>query len=237
MKYLNKTTLTLIAFCLISRFTFAQNLDEIVSKHIAAIGGKENWNKLNSMRTESEMKANGADIKFVGVSLRDKATRSDIYVMGMNGFSIVTKKGGWSFYPWGGQSKSEAMTEDDLKLSVEELDMQEDFLTYKEKGKSIDYYGLEDVDGTECFKIKMIDKNLKESTYFIDPDTYMTIKITTKTKTNGQENESSTFFSNYVKLPEGIVYPLSTFSGWSESRITKIEINVPVDEKIFIPSK
>lgn len=215
----------------------AQNLDDIIAKHINAIGGKDNWQKLKTMRTESTMKSNGADIVFKGVSVRDKGTRSDIFLMGMNGWSIMTKEAGWSFYPWDGQTKAEAMTPEDLKIAAEDLDMMEDFLTYKEKGKSIDFYGMEDVDGTECYKIKMIDKNQKESTYFIDPDTYMTIKITNKVKTNGQENEFSTFFSNYEKLPEGIVMPMSSTNGWSENRITKIEVNVSVDEKIFVPSK
>ncbi len=215
----------------------AQNLDEIITKHISAIGGKDNWNKLKSMRTESSMKSNGADIVFKSIAVKDKGTRSDIILMGMTGWSIVTKEGGWSMYPWAGQTKAEAMTADDLKMAIEELDMLEDFLTYKEKGKSIDFYGMEDVDGTECYKIKMIDKNQKESTYFIDPDTYMTIKITSKVKSNGQENEYSTFFSNYEKLPEGIVMPMSSTNGWSENRITKIEVNVAVDDKLFVPTK
>ena len=215
----------------------AQNLDSIIAKHIEAIGGRDNWNKLKTMRTGSSMKSNGAEIVFIGTSVKNKGTRSDVMLMGMSGWSIVTKDGGWSLYPWAGQTKAEAMTADDLKMAIEELDMLEDFLTYKEKGKSIDFYGLEDVDGTECYKIKMIDKNQKESTYFIDPDTYMTIKITVKVKSNGQENEYSTFYSNYEKLPEGIVMPMSNTNGWSENRINKIEINVPVDEKIFIPAK
>ena len=177
------------------------------------------------------------DIIFINTALKDVGTKSEMKLMGMNGWNIITKRGGWSYYPWSGQTKSDAMTEDDHKLAIEDLDMLEDFLTYKEKGKSIDYYGMEDVDGTECFKIKMIDKYVKESTYFIDPDTYMTIKITNKVKTNGQENEFSTFFSNYEKLPEGIVMPMSSTNGWSENRITKIEVNVLVDEKIFVPSK
>ena len=215
----------------------SQNLNEIISKHIEAIGGRDNWNKLKSMRTESFLKSNGTDITFISTSVRDKASRSDMILMGMKGWSILTKEGGWSFYPWGGQTKPDAMTPDDHKLAVEDLDMMEEFLTYVEKGKTVDYYGMDDVDGTECHKIKITDKHQKEVTYFIDPENFYIIKSTSKIKTNGQVNEYSTFYSNYKKLAEGIVIPMSSNSGWSETITTKVEVNIPIDEKLFIPSK
>jgi hypothetical protein len=233
----NMKRISLLFFLIVSSQLKSQTIDEIVTKHIEAIGGLDNWSKIKSMSIEKTMKANGASIVFKDNTVRNTGSRTDIILMGMNGWNIVTKNNGWSYIPWNGQTKAEAMTADEHKLAIEDLDILEDFLTYKQKGKSIEYYGMEDVDGTECFKIKMIDKNEKETTYFIDPDNYLTIKVTTKTKSNGQENENSTFYSNYKKLPEGIVYAMSNSSEWSESTITKIEINTTIDEKLFIPSK
>ena len=215
----------------------AQNLDEIVSKHIEAIGGKANWDKIKTLRYESTMKAQGADIKFTVVIIDDKAMRSDIAVMGMNGFSILNTKEGWNYMPWAGQTKSEAMTPDDVKNAQDELSIKDEFLTYRQLGKTLDYYGMDDIDGTECFKLKMTVKEGKETTFYIDPSNYLVIKKTEKIKANGQENESSTFYSDYKTLPEGIVYPMSTFSGWQELTTTKVEINPLIDESIFKPGK
>ncbi len=204
--------LSLIFVLLMTSFGFglnAQNLDEIVSKHIEAIGGKANWDKIKTLRYESTMKAQGADIKFTVVIIDDKAMRSDIAVMGMNGFSILNTKEGWNYMPWAGQTKSEAMTPDDVKNAQDELSIKDEFLTYRQLGKTLDYYGMDDIDGTECFKLKMTDKEGKETTFYIDPSNYLVIKKTEKIKANGQENESSTFYSDYKTLPEGIVYPMS----------------------------
>jgi hypothetical protein len=33
----------------------AQTVDEVVDKHIEAIGGKDNWKKVNSMKSEAVM--------------------------------------------------------------------------------------------------------------------------------------------------------------------------------------
>lgn len=227
----------LLFLCILSFNVFSQNMDEILNKHIEAIGGKDNWVKIKTLRTESMMKSQGAEIRFVTVKVDKKAIRSDIFVMGMVGFSIIGNTEGWNYMPWAGQAKSEAMTVDDVKNSQDELSIQDELLTYKEMGKKIDYYGMDDIDGTECHKIKMTDKDGKETTYYIDPANYFVIKKTQKMVSDGQESENSTFYSDYKKLDEGIVYPMVVSTEWSEMEVTKLDINPKVDESIFKPSK
>jgi hypothetical protein len=236
MKYI-KIRLAVLVFSLLSLNVVSQTIDEIVTKHIEAIGGKENWEKIKSLRIESMMKAQGAEIRFTVIQVDKKAVRSDISVMGMVGFNIVSTTEGWNYMPWQGHTKSEAMTADDVKNAQDELSIKDEFLTYKELGKKIDYYGMDDIDGTECFKIKMTDKDGKETTFYIDPANYLVIKKTEKMKANGQESESSTFYSDYKKLDEGITFPMSKSNGWNETEITKLEINPTVNESIFKPSK
>lgn len=215
----------------------AQTLDEIVAKHIEAIGGLENWKKIKSMRSEFVMKFQGAEIKISTVRVDKKASRQDISVMGMTGYKIVKNTEGWNFMPWMGHTKPEALTTDDIKNSQEDLQILDEFITYKELGKQLDFYGTDDVDGTDCFKLKMTDKNGKETTFYIDPSNYFVIKTTRKSVANGQENETSTFYSDYKKLDAGIFYPMTTSGEQGELEITKIDINPPVDESIFNISK
>lgn len=236
MQAIKKITCVL-SLSMIGLSGFAQSLDEIVNKHIEAIGGKENWAKIKTLKTESTMKAQGAGIKFTVYQLDKKALRQDISVMGMTGFSIINTTEGWVFMPWQGHTKSEAMTADDVKNSQDELSIQDEFLTYKELGKTIDYYGMDDIDGTECHKIKMTDKDEKETTFYIDPSNYLVIKKTEKIKSNGQETENSSFYSDHKKTNEGVVFAMSVSSGWGESEITKLEINPKIDEAVFKPSK
>ena len=224
-------TVVLAFFCVIS--IKAQSLEEIVSKHIEAIGGAQNWAKLKTVRTESSLKMEGAEIKFITTMVDKTAMRQDIMVMGMTGYSVLKTDEGWNYMPWQGQTKPEAITADDVKNGQDDLYLQDDFMNYKELGKTIEYFGMDDIDGTECHKIKMTGKEGKESTYFIDPDNYLVIKQTDKTTSNGQVRENSTFFSDYKKLDEGLVYPMSTSSGWGEITITKMDINPKVDENIF----
>ncbi len=231
MKTKIKFLTTLI--CFISIGLFAQTTEEIVKKHIDAIGGKENWDKLKSLRMEMAIKAEGADVIVVVTQIDKKSKRQDISVMGMTGYEIINNTDGWNFFPWQGQTKAEAKTADDVKNSQDDLSIQDEFLTYKDLKKKLDFFGKDDVDGTECFKFKMTDENGKEATFYIDPSNYLTIKQTQKIKANGQEMENSTFFSNYKKQESGIVLPMSIAGNWGESQITKLEINPTIDESIF----
>ena len=231
-----KRNLSVAILSFTSVAVFSQNLDEIVKKHIEAIGGKENWAKVKSLKMESSMKANGAEIKVTIYQVDKKAMRQNIALMGMEGYSILTNTEGWSYMPFQGQTKPEAMTADDVKKAQDGLNLQDDFITYKELNKKLELIGKDDVDGTECFKLKMIDKDATETTYYIDPSNYYVIKETNKMMVNGKEMENSTMFSNYKKLPEGIVYPYNIGGGWGETEITNLTINPTLEESLFKPS-
>ena len=228
--------LAAVSLSILSITSFAQTADEIVKKHIEAIGGKDNWAKVKSLKMENAVKANGAEIKVTIYQIDKKAMRENITLMGMEGYSILTNTEGWTYMPFGGQTKPEAMTADDVKKGQDGLNLQDDFITYKELGKKLELIGKDDVDGTECFKLKMIDKDKTETTYYIDPSNYYVIKETHKMTVNGKEMENSTTYGNYKKLPEGIFYAYSITSDWGNAEVSNLTINPIIDEVLFKPT-
>jgi hypothetical protein len=218
-------------------FAQAQTADEIVNKHIDAIGGAANWKKVNSVVQEGTMTVQGSiqvDVKVT--ALNGKGARTDIAAMGMNGYQIITPGAGWGYMPFGGQTKAEPYTADQVKDGVDELDTQGTLVDYKTKGHNVTLIGKEDVDGVEAHKLQLTLKGGKVQTLFVDPKTFYIIKMVSKQNVNGQEIEQSTTLSNYKKLPEGIVVPMSISTQMGELVINKVEINKPVDETIFKPS-
>ena len=77
---------------------------------------------------------------------------------------------------------------------------------------------------------------------FFDPSSFYLIKSVTVRKSNGQEMEMSTTFSNYEKLPEGIVVaksismPLGPGMN-ADFTVSKVEVNKTIDPSAFVPSK
>ena len=214
-------------------FASAQTVDEIISKHLDAIGGVDAWRKVTSIRQEGNMMVQGAEVKVVRTVLHNKGSRQDISLAGMNGYSIMTPVAGWNFMPFQGQMQPEPLTEEDIKEGQPELDAQDELIDYKEKGSSVELVGKDDVEGTECFKLILTFKSGKAETLFIDPKSFYVIRQVAKQKANGQEMEVTTSFSNYQKLPEGIVVAMSMTLPFGELNMTKVEVNKPVDESIF----
>lgn len=215
----------------------AQTADEVVQKHIAAIGGADAWRKVNTMKLTGAMKAQGMEIPVVVFATHNVGSRVNISAMGMDGYIITTPSAGWSFMPFMGQTKPEPMTAEQVKLAVEELDLHGDFLDYAKKGHMVEMQGKEDIDGTECFKLRMKMKDGQEKVYYIDPSNYYVVRTVTKMTVDGKEQEGAEDFSNYQKLPEGIVMPMTTESPMGPITYTAVEINKPVEASMYEPSK
>jgi hypothetical protein len=216
----------------------SQTLDEVIAKNIDAMGGKEKLLALNSMVMEGNMTFNGQALPVKVTQLQNKGSRLEITINGMVNYVIQTQDSGWTYFPIQGQTKPEAMPEAAIKELKDQLDIQSVLLNYKEKGHTVELVGKDDVEGTECFKIKVVTKSGMEQTFFIDPSNYYIIKAVTKTKATGQEREQAQNFSDYKKLDNGYVFPFSmTGFGPGELKITKIDVNPKVDESLFKPSK
>ena len=190
--------------CFSATSLFAQTADEIISKHIAALGGAENWRKINSVIQLGSMSVQGADIQVTMTTVHKVGTRQDISLMGMTGYQIATPTEGWSFMPFQGQATPEAITADELKQSQDGLDAHGPLLDYAQKGHTVEYLGKDDVDGTETFKLKVTLSSGKVQTHYLDTKTYYIIKSVETRSGDGQEMEIATTYSNYTKLPEGV---------------------------------
>ena len=213
--------------------TKAQTADEIIAKHIEAIGGADAWKKVNSVKLEGTLIVQGTTVNMTQTVLHQKGNRQDISVMGMNGFMIIAPTSGWNFMPFNGQAAPEPMTVEDVAEAQANLDVQGSLIDYAAKGHTVEYLGKDDVEGTDCFKLKINLKSGKSETYFFDAKSYLLIRSIAKQKANGQEVEITTNFSNYEKLPEGILVAKSVTLPFGEMNITKIIINGTVDESIF----
>lgn len=220
---------------------FSQTADEIANKHIDAIGGKENWKKVKSVVTEGSMSFQGIDIAVVATAVHNTGSRQDLNIMGQANYIIMTPTQGWMYMPVQGQTTVEPMTEEMVKKSADELDTQGPLIDYKEKGHSLEYLGKEDVEGTECHKLKLTLKGGKVTTYFIDPSSFLLIKSAAKQEVNGQEIEMTTGYSNYQKLAEGVSMPMTISVPLgpgmnADMVISKVKINSEVPADVFKPA-
>ncbi len=216
----------------------AQSVDEVMDKHLKAIGSKEAWNNIKSLKMDGGMSVQGMDIGVVQTMVPGKAMRMDISVMGMNGFTIVTKSQGWTYMPFQpGMDKLDTMKADALKASQSQMDLKaKEMFDYKTNGTKTEYLGMDTINKVLCYRIKFTDKDGNETTCYFDTKTYYLLRTESKVKVEEQEQEVAMSYDNYKALDGGVVMPMTISSPMGDINFKSIELNKPIDESIFKPA-
>ncbi|MEP6617247.1 MAG: hypothetical protein ABJA57_11735 [Ginsengibacter sp.] len=214
--------------------TVAQNnVDAVVTKVIEVMGGRDKLLAINTIKKSGNIEFSGQKIPITYYAVNKTAQRTEFTFSGMTGYNILTKDSGYNFIPFQGQTSPENMTAEDVKLSQDNLDLPGVLVDYKKKGYAIDLLENEDIDGVDAIQLKINIAPHKTLYYFIDPSNYYIIRIKNITISNGQQNTYTTDFYNFKKNKDGVLF------AYTLDNITydTIDVNVPIDSKIFRPSK
>ena len=211
------------------QFAQAQTADDVVNGYIKALGGKEKLTTLNSVRMTGSMSIQGTDISITVTRLHMKGMRMDISVMGTDNYQIITPGKGVSFMPVQGMGSPTDMPEEQVKAAQSQLDVQSVLLDYQAKGTTVELLGKEGND----FKLKVTFKTGISTTYYIGQSDYRLNKTVSKRNINGEEVEFETTYTNYKQV-DGFWFAFTaTSSIQGETNYDKVEVNIPVDKKIF----
>ncbi|HSZ86116.1 MAG TPA: hypothetical protein VK787_08805 [Puia sp.] len=221
----------------------AQTADDIIKKTTDALGGKDAISKINSMTVEATMQVMGNEAPNTVTVLNGKGYRSESEFNGQKIITAITDKGGWMINPMAGANDATALPIDQFKNYKEQLYIGGPLINYAANGYKAELQGQEKIGSVNAYKIKLTSNDSVETTFYIDPTTYYPIKSIRHGNMGGQDVEISTTMSNYKKTDGGLVAPYSMdldLGGQLQisTTIKKIELNKPVDPKIFdMPGK
>lgn len=211
----------------------AQTAEEVINKYVTAIGGAEKWSKIQSLKVEGQIEVQGIAIPFTMQAIHMKGMRVDAEFQGSKIIDITTPTKGWSQNPLMGKTSLEAITEDELKTKLDELDVQDEFVNYKEKGSTVEYLGKEEEEGTAYHKLKLVTKNGNEKVYFFDLTTGLIYKEESTVKQQGQEMKQAVKYLDYQTLENGIKMAFKSDMGMMMMVTKKVTINPTIDAAIF----
>jgi hypothetical protein len=237
MKTYRSFSLAFIAlFCAVT--ASAQAPDEIISKYIQAIGGKDLLTKITSVYTESTMDVMGMQGNVKTTTLNGKGMKQEMDIMGSPMTTCFSDKGGWSINPMTGATSPEDMPEAQYNSGKDQIVVGAPFINYAEKGYKAELMGTEAVGAVNAFKIKMTSPDSISSVYFFDPDTFYLVKSVQSIEMQGQITDNEITYSDY-KPTDGYAVPykmeMNIAGGQFQMAMTvsKVELNNPVDEAIF----
>lgn len=215
----------------------AQTVDEIINKHIDAIGGKDKLSQLKSVYIESSLDLMGTPAPSIEYLLQGKGFKQETEFNGAKIINCYTDKGGWSINPMAGATDAQALPDDVYNAAKGQIYFGGALVDYAAKGNKVELAGKEGND----YKIK-VTNGKAESDYYVDGTAYTVSKIVSKGEMMGQPVEITVSFSDYKKTDYGIVvaYSRSTDLGGFAftTKVNKVEVNKDIDPKIFdMPTK
>src|SRR5712692_7841062 len=228
------------AFALLAVPLCAQTAEEIVARYIKTIGGMERIQAVKTLRRSGKFVGGGGfEAEVTRESKRPGMVREEFIIQAMAGVTAYDGKNGWKIDPFEGKKDAETLGEDELKRIIESADFDGPLVNYQQKGNKIEYAGMEPVEGTDAYKLKVTMADGEVRNFYMDTDTFVPIKIETKRIIRGAEREFETSLGDY-KAVAGWYLPYSIETGRKGSpfrqKVTfnKIDANVPIDDSRFV---
>lgn len=213
-----------------------QTADEIIAKHIDAIGGTDKLKTINAVRYDNTMEIMGNEAPSITTILNGKGMRAETDFNGQKIIQVYSDKGAWMVNPMTGSSDPQVIPGEAAKTGMAQISIVP-FLDYAANGAKAEYLGQEKVGDVNAYKIKFTDKNNAVITYFFDPTTYYIVQTIASSEMMGQSIEITSTFSDYKKLDFGWVVPHAVETNMGQfimkTRLNKAEVNPEVDTNIF----
>jgi hypothetical protein len=233
MKTLRKQSVFALVAVLACINLHAQTAEEIVNKHISAIGGKSAIEGVKTLYIESDVDVAGNNAPSKTWIVNGKGYKNEVEFGGSKIQQCVSDKGGWMVNPPMGVTTPQAMPDDQVKMMKGQINVGGPLYNYATKGNKIELIGQDSGD----YKIKMTTSAAIAVTFFISKKTYLIDKTVSTASIQGQDMETTVLFSDYRKLDGGYVLnfgqqislPMYTLNITNK----KVEVNKEIDPAIF----
>ena len=244
MSYFSKF-IALIALA-ITLSNYGQTAEEIIDTYHENIGGIDKLKAVNGMKMTLKINQGGMELPIEIIQLKDGRQMTKITFQGLEiiqGVFDGTTLWSTNFMTMQAE-KSDAETLENFKLGLN--DFMDDFIDYKDKGYTVEMLGVETIDGTEAYKIKLtkepltVEGQLVDDVYYyyFDKDNYVPIAIHSEVKQGPAKGKmGETTMSDYQEV-EGIYFPFSMSQGIKDENnqpgtVVSIELNPKVTDSMF----
>lgn len=231
---------TLLCWSPPARADDLKTADEIIAKHIEAIGGRKKLDAVKTAKMSGKMVMQGGMEAPLAIEFKQpNKVRVEFTFQGMTGVQAFDGETGWFVMPFMGKTDPEKMPPD----LVEEIEDQADFagplVDYKKKGHEVELVGKDEVEGSDVYKLKVTKKSGNVEYHFLDAEYFLTIQMKGKRKIQGTEIEFEVLSGDYkdvdgLMLAHSIEQRMVGGMGGATMVFEKVELNVDIPDDRFV---
>jgi hypothetical protein len=217
--------------------------DQIVQKHVEAIGGAARLNAIQTLVVTGKASILGQTEAQLSIRVkRPNLMRLEITFQGRKIVQAFDGAAAWTSNPMIGAEPQQS-SEADSRAAQESSDFIGGTLVdYKSKGNTVELVDKEDLDGTPVYKLKITKKSGSIEYDYLDAKTFLPVKTEGRRTQLGQEILNESKIANYRPV-EGVLLPFSLTQLVNgrlamEISVEKMDANMPLDAAIFkMPEK
>ena len=216
--------------------------DDIVAHHVEARGGAAKLHAISVLHRSGRLVIPGMNIELGLAEWKTRAGgyRQDVTLQGMTAVQAYDGHEAWQVQPFEGRKDPSRMSDDEARAMSLGADLEFAFVDARAKGHTLEYLGLEDVDGTPAHALRVHLQGGDEATYWIDPDTWMVIRVLERHMIRGAEDMTETDLGEYQQVG-GVWVPMTEEAGAKGSDAARrqkliyehAEVNVPLPAGLF----
>lgn len=239
--------LTLVVAPVMSSQAATQTADEVIEKHLAALGGREALAKLTTRKSTGMIAVATPQGEFSGpfesYSKAPNKSRAvmvlDLSSVGMNEKLTLDQKfdgtTAWALDSLQGDRQITGNQLDNMKNGVFPTAL----LNYKAAGMTVELLPNETVEAKSAIVLKISPKTGSVTKLYLDPQTYLPMRTTAMINSPelGGDIENVSEASDYRKV-DGIMVPFKSVQTAGPQRVTvvltTVQHNVPVDDAMFV---
>ncbi len=237
---------------------------EIVQRNVSARGGLQAWRAVQTIVLKGKLQAGGnnrptipvpgvrtgpempaprpseqVQLPFVMRLKRPRKMRFELQFQGQTAIQVFDGTNGWKLRPFLNRHEVEPYTQEEIKATSLQSELDGPLIDYAAKGTKIELEGMDEVDNNDAYKLKLTLKNGQEQHVWVDAKTFLDVKIEgIPRRLDGKYHTVAVYMSDY-KLVDGlnIPYQLETrvegVSQVEDIRIDSVEVNPKLDDSLF----
>ena len=239
-----KSAVWLAAAILVAGTAAAQTADELIEKHLAAMGGRAALGKLTTQTASGTITVSVQGNDLTGsIDVFHKAPnksrtffKMDLSAFGMGEMVVDRRCDGTTAFESNSMQGDREVTGSQLQAMLNET-FPTPFLTYKEAGTKVEVVGKEKLEGRDVTVLVVTPKTGPASRQYLD-ENYLMVRSVSKMDVPelGGEVEQTTDVSDYREI-EGIKVPfvirVATPVSGVGITLTRVEFNKPIEDAMF----
>jgi hypothetical protein len=238
----NLIAITIVMMMSLAHASGAATLEEILAKNLAARGGEAKLREVKTLRLTGRTMFGGRgrtiEAPWGLVQKRPGMMRSETTLQGLTQISAYDGRDGWTVTPFQGRIDAEKASQDEAHALAQLADIDGPLVGWRDKGHRVEYLGTEDTDGTPAIKLRVTRSDGDLQYVFLDPDSYLEIRITTVRKIRGTERITETDLGGYEQV-HGMWIPFAIETGspggprTNRILVERAEVNVAAEDAWF----